>query len=175
MIVCWENDWLGCPLEVVELKEIIKSLPNEPISRPDVTSETGKYTIEDHLSNFPGKVGILFRKFDEKVKEISEEIWSKVGAQPGVTYYSPERVFVYLNIQKQGLRLTVFTRGEKLESVKQFKFRKGGAKWGITYLRDEKNLEKILPVIEECYERIKEAVKDNEPTGWYAELEEEEE
>lgn len=31
LIICWEHDWPDCPLEVIELKEEIKSLPNEPI------------------------------------------------------------------------------------------------------------------------------------------------
>lgn len=26
LIICWENDWLDCPIEVLELKEIIKEL-----------------------------------------------------------------------------------------------------------------------------------------------------
>jgi hypothetical protein len=26
VIVCWEDDWKGCPIQVVELREIIKSL-----------------------------------------------------------------------------------------------------------------------------------------------------
>lgn len=29
IIVCWIDDWKDCPLEVIELKNIIKELPNE--------------------------------------------------------------------------------------------------------------------------------------------------
>jgi hypothetical protein len=28
MIVCWENDWPGCPIEVLELKQAIENLPD---------------------------------------------------------------------------------------------------------------------------------------------------
>jgi hypothetical protein len=29
LIVCWEHDWHDCPLEVVELRQVIKELPDE--------------------------------------------------------------------------------------------------------------------------------------------------
>lgn len=28
IIICWEHDWRDCPLEVIELREVIKSLPS---------------------------------------------------------------------------------------------------------------------------------------------------
>lgn len=173
VIVCWEHDWPGCPLEVVELREVIKSLPNEPIQRPDKATEKGGLTVEDHLKRFPEKVGGLFQKLDHKVAEISDEVWRKVMGGPGVTYYSPERVFIYLDFQKGGLKLTVFTRGEELEGVKGFGYKKGGAKWGRIDLRDEKDLKRVVSVAERSYQLIKQAIRNNEPTGWDAELREE--
>jgi hypothetical protein len=172
LIVCWEHDWPGCPLEVVELREVIKSLPNKPIERPDKPTEKERPPVEDHLRHFPEKVGRLFHDFDERVKEISDEIWRKVIRVPGVTYYSPERVFVYVDFQKGGLKLTVFTRGEKLEGVKSFGYEKAGAKWGRIDLKDEKDLKGVLSVVKRSYELVRGAIKDNEPTGWYAPLEE---
>jgi|GEM_PF-6321338 len=80
---------------------------------------------------------------------------------------------LYLRFQKRGLRLIVFTRGEKLEGVESFEYERGGAKWGRMHLRDEKQLEKAIPILKKSYELIKEAIKNNEPTGWYADLEEE--
>ena len=29
LIVCWEHDWVDCPIEVIELKKVIKELPKE--------------------------------------------------------------------------------------------------------------------------------------------------
>jgi len=29
LIVCWEHDWADCPIEIIELKKIIKELPKE--------------------------------------------------------------------------------------------------------------------------------------------------
>ncbi len=174
LIVCWEHDWPKCPVEVLELREIIKTLPNKPIRRPDREGETDKRTVEEHLEQFPEKVKALFRSLDSGVEAISGEIWDKpMPRKPGVTYYSPERVFVYVNFQKGGLRLTIFTRGEKMQGVETFEYEKGGAKWGRIYLRDENDLEMCLPTLKKSYDLIKDAIKNNEPTGWYAELEEE--
>ncbi|MDH5186372.1 MAG: hypothetical protein OEW70_04830 [candidate division WOR-3 bacterium] len=172
LIVCWEHDWPDSPLEVIELREIIKSLPNKPIQRPDTITDTSGIDIEVHFKNFPKKIKELFQLFDNVVKGMSDEIWHKVTERPGVTYYSPERVFIYLRFQKQGLRLTLFTRGEKLEGVKSFEYERGGAKWGRLHIRDEKQLEKAIPVLKRSYELIKDAIKNNEATGWYAGIEE---
>lgn len=175
VIVCWEHDWPECPLEVIELKEIIKSLPNKPIQRPDSVGAPGELAVEDHLKNFPESVRELFQKLDNKMKGISDEIWYKVTRRPGVTYYSPERVFTYLRFQKRGLRLTIFTRGEKIEGVKSFEYERGGAKWGRIYIRDKKQLEKAVPILIKSYDLIKEAIKNNEPIGRYTIIENENE
>jgi hypothetical protein len=34
VVVCWVNDWLDYPVEVVELRGVIRRLPNMPIPRP---------------------------------------------------------------------------------------------------------------------------------------------
>ena len=96
IIVCWEHNWKDCPLEVIELREIIKDLPNKPITRPDKTTKEEEYTLEKHLDKLPEGVKILLSKFNEKIKSFSDEIWSKITSS-GLTYYSPERVFVYLD------------------------------------------------------------------------------
>jgi len=173
LIVCWEHDWPDCPLEVMELREIVKSLPSKPIQRPDTIIEPGALRVEDHLKDFPDKIGQLFWKLDAQVKGISEDIWRKVTGRPGVTYYSPERVFVYLDLQKGGLRLSIFTRGEELSGVKSFEYERGGTKWGRIHLRDQSQLGEIMPVLQRSYDLIRDAIKNNEPTGWYADLEEE--
>jgi len=173
IIVCWVHDWSECPIEVMALSEIIKALPNKPIQRDNVMLEVSKLAVEDHLKKFPEKVGVLFQKLDTMMKEISEEVWYKVTNRPGVTYYSPERVFIYLRFQKQGLRLRIFTRGEKLEGVKSCEYKRGGAKWGRINIKDEQQLMNLRSALADSYRLIKETIKNNEPTGWYSELEDE--
>jgi len=175
IIVCWEHDCDDCPIEVLELKEIIKSLPNKEIKRPDESESSNEKTIEGHIKNFPEKVRSLFYNLDKEIKNISDEIWFKVTGRPGVTYYSPERVFIYLRFQRQGLRLTIFTRGENIEGVEFFDYKTGGEKWGRLYIKDENQIDKSILVLKKSYELIKKAIKNNEPTGWYASAEEENE
>lgn len=178
IIVCWEHDWPDCPLEVIELREEIKGLPNWPIERPDKTMKRDRPTLEEHLENYPKETAVLFNIFNQKVKELSDEIWHKVGRYPGASFYSPERVFVFLNFRKPGFSLELFTRGEKLEGVKSLAVkseRGGGEKWGRINARNKAELKKIFPVVKKSYQLIKEAIKKNEPTGWYSKLEGEEE
>ena len=172
VVVCWEHDWPECPIEVIELKDIIRGLSSKPIQRPDLATEEEKYHLEDHLEKVSLKVRTLLDRFDQEVKSISGEIWSKTTSN-GLTYYSPERVFIYLELQQQGLRLTVFTRGEELRGVEKGIWTKGGAKWASTHVKKEKDLETAQSIARQSYELMRKAVKQNEATGWYAELEEE--
>jgi len=174
IIVCWEHDWKDCPLEVIELREEIKGMPNLPIKRPDKTEKSDRPPLEEHLKNYPKATAELFDVFNKKVKELSDEIWHKVGNFPGVSFYSPERVFAYLNFRKPGFSLELFTRGQKLPGVKSLAVkseRGGGEKWGRINARNAKELEEIFPVVRKSYQLIKKAIKSNEPTGWYSKLE----
>ena len=67
--------------------------------------------------------------------------------------------------------MNIFTQGEPLGGVKQFDFEKGAEKWGGLSIGNLKELEEASPWIRESYERINNAIKNNEPTGWYAKVE----
>jgi len=178
MIVCWEHDWPDCPIEVIELREIIKSLPNKPVKRPDTISGSGpgstepEITVEDRLEKYPPKIKELFYLLDGEIKSISDDIWRKVGSTL-LSYYSPQRTFIYVAFQKQALKLTVFTRGQQIDGVKNVDYEKAGAKWGRIYLRKSSDMQGIMAAINRSYELIREAIKKNENTGWYAKLEDE--
>jgi predicted transport protein len=135
--------------------------------------ETEAYSLEQHLAQFPQKVQHLFQEVDERITAISDTVWHKATKRPVVTYYSPERVFVYLNLQKQGLKLYLFTRGEEINGVTSLSRRRwGGAKWGELKLTDEAEILNTLAAVKRSFSLIREAIKNNEPTGWYADLEE---
>lgn len=172
LIVCWEHDWLECPIEVIELREIINGLPNRPMERPDV--EKVKYALDDlyEKRKVTDHVKVLFQRFDREVKSISDEIWSKV-AKTTVAYYSPERVFLYTYFRQRTIRFELFTRGQVIEGVRNFSPAGGGAKWGVIYVRGDQELPNVLEAVKSSYRLIKEAIKNNEPTGWYAKVEEE--
>lgn len=84
---------------------------HKPVGSPGECGEE-EYSIEEHLKSARPEVRSLLKEFDSKVRELSEEIWAKTYRR-GVTYFSPERVFIYPSLQKQCLRLTLFTRGQR--------------------------------------------------------------
>jgi len=67
-------------------------------------------------------------------------------------------------------RFDVFTGGESLGEVKQHQFEKGAEKWGGLSIASVDKLQVALPWFRESYERIKRAIANNEPTGWYAKV-----
>jgi hypothetical protein len=171
MIVCWEHDWPGAPLEVIELREVIKDLPNPPTERPD-SSTNVTATIEAYFARrgTSGRAQELYRRMEEAVKAIDDEVWVKISDK-SITYYSPERVFAYVRGQKTQIRVRPFTRGEPMNGVAPFGFARGGHKWGRIILKTEDDLPKVVAALQEAHRRIREAITNNENTGWFAELE----
>ena len=173
LIICWEHNWKDCPLEVIELKDRIKEMENWPTKRPDEPNGGGgdrdidtwfdKYKMQEN----PRKI---FHKLLKSVKSLDEACFYKVG-KTNVSLYSPKRVFLYLYPRKSIIRMNIFTQGKPLGGVKQFDFEKGAEKWGGLSISNLKELEKALPWIKESYERINNAITNNEPTGWYAKVE----
>jgi len=174
MIICWEHDWKECPLEVIELKDRIKEMDNRPIKRPDVSEIEGKdreissWFDEYHTHETPRQI---FYKLSDYIKSLNEACFYKVG-KTTVSFYCPQRVFVYLWPRRNLIRMEIFTQGKPLGGIKQFDFERGAEKWGALSISTLIELEEALPWIKESYERINNAIKNNEPTGWYAKVEE---
>jgi hypothetical protein len=175
IIVCWEHDWPGAPLEVIELREVIKDLPNPPTERPDSSFDV-RTGVTDTLDAYFARRGTkrraqqLYRVMEEAVRAIDDEVWVKISDK-SITYYSPERVFAYVSGQKTQIRIQPFTRGEPMDGVTPFGFARGGHKWGQIVLKSEQDLEKVVAALTEAHRRIREAIRNNENTGWFAELE----
>ena len=165
IIVCWEHDWKDCPLEVIELRERIKEFPNRPVQPPVDTGVTlegllrERKLTQEHVD--------LLHKFEEEIRQTDDKVWQKVF-RTCVNYYSPERLFLSMGFRKKGFSVTLFTRGKQIEGVKSSP---STPKWGNMGFRSENELQSVLEVAKLSLEQIREAVKNNEPTGWYAELE----
>jgi len=174
LIICWEHNWKDCPLEVIELKDRIKEMENRPIKRPDEPDGGGN---EKDINNWFDKYRMqesprkIFHKLLKYVKSLDEACFYKVG-KTNVSFYSPKRVFLYLSPRRSIIRMDIFTQGKPLGGVKQWDFEKGAEKWGGLSITNLKELEEASPWIRESYERINNAIKNNEPTGWYAKVEE---
>ncbi len=169
-IVCWEHDWKDCRenLEVIELRSVVAQLPNPVRDEPDKVTELSEHNIDDLFPAGASAVRDLYERLHSKVMKIDTEIWRKVGER-NITYYGPTRVFAYVSVQKQGLRLTVFTNGKRLPGAEAFDYEGGGQKWGRLYVRSAKDLAVAAEALRAARTRLLEAIERGENTGWYAE------
>jgi len=171
MIVCWEHDWNECPksIEVIELKEEIKRLENFPPELPDKPTSEEKYSLKMHLERAGGETKRLFEELDTKIKRIDDVIYFKV-AKYRLMYYSPKRVFAAVALRKGFLNIHLFTNGKRLKGVEPFSG-DYGYKWGRIYVRTKTDIANAISVIKRSHQMINQCIKNNIPTGWYAETE----
>ncbi len=171
IIVCWEHDWATCPLEVIELRERINEFESEPPDRPGAGQAEPQGDIAAWVKNCGAKreVAAMFDMLWDHIRRSDEATFYKVGDR-NVSFYSPERAFIFLNPRKNILRLHLFTGGKKLGKVKQFEFESAAEKWGGLSASSEAELKAALPWVSQSLKRIREAIRRNEPTGWHAKL-----
>jgi predicted transport protein len=175
VLVCWEDDLPEGKresikgLQIYELKTLINTpeVPNIHPKDPEESSEEeAEYDLEYHFSrkNVNKDVQTLFVELDKRIRDIDESIWLKF-AQTAITYYSPEKTFVYLTLRKNSLALDVYTGQKKIEGVQNIKNHEN---WGALHIRNKNELEVAILAIEKSFGYIREAIKNNENTGWYA-------
>lgn len=172
MIVCWEHNWKNCPkeIEVIELRTEYLKYPNDVIEEPDKISEVSEYNLDYHYKDYVNSKK-LYEKFHEKVVKINPEIWRKI-AKYAIFYYSPIKVFFNVRIQKQGLKVFLFTSGKKIRGVEVISKEGSYAqKWGKFFIKEDSDIPEAMRVLKKSMELIKEAIKNKENTGWYAETE----
>ena len=167
-IVCWISDWPDCPknIEVIELQSIIPQLENPVMEEPDKVTELSEHNVDDLFRDKP--VRALYDSLHPQIMKIDSEIWRKVGERI-ITYYSPDRVFAYLGVQKQGLRFTVFTNGKRIPAVDSLDYERGGEKWGRLYVKSRSDLKAATRALKASHERLVKAIRHGENTGWWAE------
>ncbi len=171
MIVCWAHDWKECPkhIEIIELKEEIKKLENIPLESPDKPTLEEKYSLKMHLDRAGGGIKKLFEDLDKKIKSIDGAIYYKV-AKYRLMYYSPKRVFAAIALRKEFINIHLFTNGKRLKGVEPFSG-DYGYKWGRTYVNGKADIPNAISVLKRSHQMINQCMKDNIPTGWYAETE----
>jgi len=172
MIVCWKNDLNETDkkklsgIEVVELQTIIEELENKPIEEPDKEITKTKYDLKHHfdLKKVNKPVQELYKRLDGSIKEIDDQIFNKY-AKTAITYYSPQKNFVYLKFRKSLIVLNIFTNQHKIKGVKPIKYHEN---WGIIRIRNEIDLIVAVDAIKLSHSIIRKAIRENINTGWYA-------
>lgn len=171
IIVCWENNWPDCPedygLEIIELKSLIKELRNREVTRPvkGAPNQAEEEKRKIFLQNSNEQAKSLFTIADEFLLSLDESVWRNYG-EKFTSYYSPQRVFVYLNMQVTGIRCLIFTGGNDIDGVKSSQ-----PKWGVFRIGTHDDIESAKAKWKDSLGYIRHSVKRGENTGWGAELE----
>jgi len=175
ILVCWEDDLQGEKrnvikgLEIIELKSIIDTdeVPNiVPKDPEEVSKELQKFDLEYHFKRkkVTKKTQELYLELDNAIQSIDESIWLKY-AQTSITYYSPEKVFVYLKFRRNFLSLKIYTDQRIIEGVQNIKDHEH---WGNMQIKSEAQLPMSISAIKLSFELMKKAIEENKNTGWYA-------
>lgn len=175
IIVCWEDDLTAekkkkiLGIEIIELKSIIDTpqVPNRKIEIPSkVGSLQQKYDLEHHYKrkNVRKDIQGLYEKLDKEILKMNEEIFNKY-AKTAVTYYSPERNFVYLRFRQKSILLNIYTNQKKISGVRNIKYHEN---WGKINIESGSDLKIAMAAIRKSYGLIRKAIQENINTGWYA-------
>jgi len=179
VLVCWEDDLPEGKrdsirgLQVYELKSMINTpdVPNVTPKDPEEGigsqgGEQGEFDLDYHFEKHNVKKDIkeLYAELDSKIRVLDDSIWVKY-AQTAITYYSPEKVFVYLHLQKSSMALTIYTGQNAIAGVANVKDHEN---WGKMHIDNKNELPNAFAAIQRSFEIIKQAVKNNENTGWGA-------
>lgn len=171
VIVCWEHDWKGSPLEVIELSSEIKSLPNPKIERPG-GRDNGDDDPEEKLTamflrlDARPEVRLWFERILEELRRIESAIWLKVG-EKYIGWYCPERAFVSMRPTKNALVIDCFSRGETLPGARVLNA-KLSPRWARFRVKSDADVDQAVGTLIESMKRIKEAIRAGEPTNMFS-------
>lgn len=175
VLVCWEDDLEEGKrtalkgLEIIALKSIIntREVPNiQPKDPEESTEEKVEYDLEYHFKrkNVSEKIRDLYVELDKEIRNFSDVVWVKY-AQTAVTYYSPEKMFVYVTFSRTSLSLDIFTDQKIIEGVQNIRNHEN---WGKLTLKNRNELGIAVSAIKKSFSLMRDAIKNNKNTGWYA-------
>jgi len=174
VIVCWIDDLSPEQktqlegIEIIELKSLIKDpeIKNRQVKVPEKEIEKSEYDLTHHFvrSNVNENVKQLYNKLHEKILKINPDIFRKFS-RTAITYYSPEKMFIFIRLQKTSIKLDLYTNQQNLENVKNYTKHEN---WGTSTVFNEKDITELMLSINQSYKIMKESIKENINTGWFA-------
>jgi hypothetical protein len=168
VLVCWEDDWEEDDLklkidQIIELRNVIKDLPNKPVGAPtqEVISRPKIKALCDYASDTAFS---LYESLDNDVKTISEDIFAVVG-RTMVSYYSPKWRFMSVFFLQNGLRLRFFVGGKTVDEVKPHP---DHPNWGYLYVYSPDDIPEAIGTAKKSWNLALEAGKHNLDMTWGA-------
>jgi hypothetical protein len=169
IIVCWENDWKDCPLEIIELKTEIQGMENYNVSRPETEGLSDKNLTLENLfgnTNSNDHVKKWYTQIFEKLIEYNADIWAKFGKQY-TGWYSPARSFVSVKPSSKSIKFECYSGGSTIDGAiitnKRF-----APNWSKFYVKDDSDIEKAVKILIESHKRIENALATGKATGYFS-------
>ncbi len=175
IIICWNDDLSDKQkeelakenVEIIALEDRINTdeIPNKELPDPE-TSSKEEFDLKHHYeeNNMTSKTKKLFNYLDSTIKQINSEIWDKYS-KTAITYYSPEKMFVFVRPRKTSIAINLFTNKEDLEGFENIPNHEN---WGRCSIHNEEELEKIKTSLKRSFDIMKKAEQEGINTGWYA-------
>jgi hypothetical protein len=169
IIICWENDWKNCPIEVIELKTEIQELDNYLVARPkpdSVLDSNG--TLEDLFknSNSSDKVIEWYNVIFTKLKEYNVDIWAKVGTKY-IGWYSPAKSFVSVKPASKSIKFECYSGKESIPGA-IITNKKFSPNWSKFFVKDESEINNAVNILIESHKKIVEALVNRKITGYFS-------
>jgi len=168
IIVCWENDWKDCPLEVIELKTEIIGMENKPVLRPDKKVPPSKdISLGIFLNNSNENVKKWYNQLYEKMTAYDDNIWAKITASCS-NWYSPLKSFV--SIKKppaQSITIECYS-GKDAISGTTILNKQRSPNWSKFQIKDDADIPKAVDILMESHKRIKKAISEGKTTGIFS-------
>jgi hypothetical protein len=148
LIVCWEDDWLACPWEVIELRTVVRQLTKPSTGPHDLLP------FDDYLQRQPDLIRRLFHRLDPGIRGLASEIGARTTkgrkSAGGVSYYAPTGRFCIVDFHPTGHRLTVsvFTGGQRWDGVNP----SASTPWGFLPVRRDADVPKAVALAKAAYE-----------------------
>lgn len=171
IIVCWEHNWPECPIEVMELKDLIIGMKNWPVRPPPSNvdqSLTGEEALKKIFTNQKSNKDVQrwYCQIEQVLKKWNEEIWMNI-AKRYIGVYSPERAFASILITKQSIKIELFSRGRPLTGTK-VSSQRFSPRWAVMTVKNNSDVRKVIEILKESHGRLKDAIKAGESTAYFS-------
>lgn len=171
IIVCWENDWKDCPLEVIELKTEIEDMDNWPVKHPTTSIESGLKGTEAieylfTLHKIQQNVQEWYYQIEKALRDWNEEIWTNIGKKY-IGVYSPEKAFASIKPRPTCLQIEYFSRGEPLPGTKVVNM-KSSPRWASFSVKQANQVQAAIDILKTSQQRLKAAMQAGEPTAYFS-------
>jgi hypothetical protein len=169
IIICWENDWKDCPLEIIELKTEIQGIENYPVSKPETGGlSDNNMTLETLFvnSNSNDNVKKWYETLFKKILDYNSNIWAKIGTKY-CGWYSPAKSFVSVKPSSQSILIQCYS-GKKPINGTVIQSSRFAPNWCRFSIKNDSDLENAVVILIESHKRLEKALSTGKATGFFS-------